>query len=101
MGFLLRTPDEGDEGGDSVVCLTNVFDFLRLGYRVEWPCNIVLTEAAVADYGCIFAFLLQLRKAVWALEQVFLNLKDLSECKTWVSKAFSTSNYITFFIRRL
>ena len=52
---------------------------LRLGYRAEWPCNVVLTDSAVASYGEIFAFLLQLRKAVWGLEQVFLHLKGLSQ----------------------
>ncbi len=87
VGFLLRNPREDEDDGEgngsdvspSALTLSNAFDYLRLGYRTEWPCNIVLTEDAVASYGRIFAFLLQLRKAVWGLEQVFMDLKEMSE----------------------
>ena len=42
---------------------------LRLSYRTEWPANIVLTPEAVRMYGELFRFLLQLKKAVWGLDQ--------------------------------
>ena len=42
---------------------------LRLSYRAEWPANIVLTPEAVKMYGELFRFLLQLKKAVWGLDQ--------------------------------
>ncbi len=80
MGFVLLDPGEVDD--DEVVGATSTsataafpLGLLRLGYRPGWPCNVVLTEEAVRDYGRVFSFLLQLRKAVWALEQVHDNLK--------------------------
>ena len=39
--------------------------------------NIIVTDDAVEMYGKVFAFLLQLRKAVWGLDKVFLSLKEL------------------------
>lgn len=76
VGFVVaEPPGDEEEGGAAPMTLSNLFSYLRLGYRVEWPANIVLTEEAVESYGEIFRFLLQLRKAVWGLEQVYLNLK--------------------------
>ena len=49
-----------------------------LRYRVGWPLNIILTEEVMDDYSQIFSFVLQLRLAAWALEDVYINLmRDL------------------------
>ena len=49
-----------------------------LRYRVGWPLNLVLTEEVMDDYSQIFSFVLQLRLAAWALEDVYIHLmKDL------------------------
>lgn len=49
-----------------------------LRYRVRWPLNLILTEEVMDDYSQIFSFVLQLRLAAWALEDVHVNLmRDL------------------------
>lgn len=49
-----------------------------LRYRVGWPLNLILTEEVMDDYSQIFSFVLQLRLAAWALEDVYINLmRDL------------------------
>ncbi|XP_057366609.1 gamma-tubulin complex component 6-like [Daphnia carinata] len=45
-----------------------------LRYRVGWPLNLILTEEVMDDYSQIFSFVLQLRLAAWALEDVYVNL---------------------------
>lgn len=78
VGFVLRPAEEDDdEENDKKTNSKNVFRDLRLGYRTEWPCNVILTEEVVDSYGEIFKFLLQLKKATWGLEQVYNSLKPL------------------------
>ena len=62
---------DSDEVGD-------IFRCLRLGYKTDWPINVIVTQDVVDIYGELFQFLLQLKKAVWGLEQVFVGLKSLS-----------------------
>ncbi|KAH9605327.1 hypothetical protein KSS87_020530 [Heliosperma pusillum] len=52
------------------------FDFIGLGYRVEWPVNIVLTTSALSIYAEIFTFLIQLKLATLSLTDVWCSLKD-------------------------
>ncbi len=70
VGFVISEEEEKDE---------DIFRRLRLGYRVQWPANIILTESMLDSYSQIFSFFLQLRKAIWGLEQVFFSLKGLSK----------------------
>ncbi|KAL1317103.1 hypothetical protein HN51_069202 [Arachis hypogaea] len=53
------------------------FDFLGLGYRVDWPLSIVLTPAASKLYADIFNFLIQVKLAIFSLTDVWRSLKDL------------------------
>lgn len=53
------------------------FDFLGLGYRVDWPVNIVLTPAALKIYADIFSFLIQLKLATFSLTDVWCSMKDM------------------------
>ncbi|KAJ0013232.1 hypothetical protein Pint_20915 [Pistacia integerrima] len=53
------------------------FDFLGLGYQVDWPVSIVLTPRALKIYADIFSFLIQLKLAVFSLNDVWSSLKDL------------------------
>ncbi|XP_074273852.1 uncharacterized protein LOC141597333 [Silene latifolia] len=52
------------------------FDFIGLGYRVDWPVNIVLTTSALSIYAEIFTFLIQLKLAALSLADVWCSLKD-------------------------
>lgn len=51
------------------------FDFLGLGYKVDWPVSIVLTSAALEIYAHIFNFLIRVKLAVFALTDVWCSLK--------------------------
>ncbi|CAL5428443.1 unnamed protein product [Camellia sinensis] len=53
------------------------FDFLGLGYRVDWPVSIVLTPGALKIYAQIFSFLIRVKLAVFSLTDVWCSLKDL------------------------
>ncbi|KAK8641305.1 hypothetical protein V6N13_010718 [Hibiscus sabdariffa] len=53
------------------------FDFLGLGYRVDWPASIILTPGALKIYSDIFNFLIQLKLAVFSLTDVWCSLKDV------------------------
>ncbi|GLT60971.1 hypothetical protein SLA2020_337090 [Shorea laevis] len=69
--------------GDGMVPLStstvgvHSFDFLGLGYRVDWPVNIILTPAALKIYANIFSFLIQLKLAIFSLTDVWCSLKDV------------------------
>ncbi|KAH9699203.1 Spc97 / Spc98 family of spindle pole body (SBP) component [Citrus sinensis] len=51
------------------------FNFLGLGYRVDWPVSIVLTSNAMEIYADIFSFLIQVKLAVFSLNDVWRSLK--------------------------
>ncbi|XP_072003154.1 gamma-tubulin complex component 6 [Engystomops pustulosus] len=48
---------------------------LELRYKVDWPLNIVITDACINKYNKIFSFLLQLKHMVWTLRDVWFHLK--------------------------
>ncbi|KAE8037663.1 hypothetical protein FH972_010235 [Carpinus fangiana] len=53
------------------------FNFLGLGYRVDWPVSIVVTPDALQIYAKIFSFLIQVKLAVFSLTDVWCSLKGL------------------------
>ncbi|XP_022153772.1 uncharacterized protein LOC111021210 isoform X2 [Momordica charantia] len=53
------------------------FEFLGLGYQVEWPINIILTPAALEIYAEIFSFHVKVKLAVFSLTKVWSSLKDM------------------------
>ncbi|XWS52751.1 hypothetical protein CRYUN_Cryun11dG0099100 [Craigia yunnanensis] len=53
------------------------FDFLGLGYQVDWPVSIILTPGALKIYADIFNFLIQLKLAIFSLTDVWCSLKDV------------------------
>lgn len=55
----------------------HAFDFIMLGYQVDWPVNIVVTQGALKIYADIFSYLLRIRLAVTSLTDVWHYLKDL------------------------
>ena len=52
-------------------------DSFTLRYRIGWPLNLILTDEIMDDYSLIFSFLLQLRLAAWAMEDVYIGLKEV------------------------
>ncbi|MCL7025357.1 hypothetical protein MKW94_007034 [Papaver nudicaule] len=60
----------------------HAFDFIALGFRVNWPINIVLTPSALKIYAEIFSFLIQVKLAVFSLTDVWCLLKDLVKLVT-------------------
>ncbi|XP_022099325.1 gamma-tubulin complex component 6-like isoform X2 [Acanthaster planci] len=53
----------------------DTFDCLELRYRVDWPCNIVITDTCLAKYNRVFSFLLQLKRISWVLRDIYFQLK--------------------------
>ncbi|KAL6516397.1 hypothetical protein OROGR_019702 [Orobanche gracilis] len=53
------------------------FDFLGLGYHIDWPVSIILTSAALKIYSEIFNFLIQVKLAVFSLSDSWASLKVL------------------------
>ncbi|KAL3653266.1 hypothetical protein CASFOL_002947 [Castilleja foliolosa] len=51
------------------------FDFLGLGYRIDWPVSIILTPTALEIYSEIFNFLIQVKLAVFSLSDAWATLK--------------------------
>lgn len=53
----------------------NALDCLSMTYRTHWPLNVIITPQAISKYDKAFNFLMQLRRASWALEQDIYLLK--------------------------
>ncbi|KAG9452098.1 hypothetical protein H6P81_005002 [Aristolochia fimbriata] len=86
---LQRSSCESDEHKDrlfvyakgedkmSSACGIHAFDFIALGYRVDWPISIVLTPDALKIYAEIFSFLTKVKLAVFSLNDVWCSFKNL------------------------
>ncbi|KAK9123015.1 hypothetical protein Sjap_012617 [Stephania japonica] len=61
----------------SVTAGVHAFDYIALGYRVEWPVSMILSASALKVYADIFSFLIQVRLAVISLTDVWCSLKNL------------------------
>lgn len=64
-------------GGSS--CGLDLLDDILLGYKAEWPVNIVITEGTLNLYAEIFCYLLQVRFAVFSLTEVWRFIKELAQ----------------------
>ncbi|ONK74272.1 uncharacterized protein A4U43_C03F4550 [Asparagus officinalis] len=53
----------------------HAFDFMVLGFRVDWPVNIIITQDALKTYAEIFSYLVQVRLAFISLTDVWHWLK--------------------------
>ncbi|CAM0903326.1 unnamed protein product [Alopecurus aequalis] len=60
-------------------CGLDMLDDILLGYKVDWPVNIVITEEALRRYAEIFCYLVQVRFAVFSLTEVWRFLKELTQ----------------------
>ncbi|XP_052781322.1 gamma-tubulin complex component 6-like [Mya arenaria] len=52
-----------------------LFDCIQLHYEVAWPMNIVITKNSLHKYSQVFSFMLQLKRVVWILKDVWHRLK--------------------------
>lgn len=55
--------------------IAGTFDFIGLGYRIDWPISIIVTQDALRVYTEIFSFLLDVRLAVFSLSSMWRSLK--------------------------
>ncbi|VDI62651.1 gamma-tubulin complex component 6, partial [Mytilus galloprovincialis] len=53
----------------------DTLDCLELRYKVVWPLNIVITDSLICKYSKVFSFMLQLKRIVWSLKDVWHRLK--------------------------
>ena len=68
------------------VAASDALDGLELTYKVDWPLNIVISDACVTVYGRLFSFMLLLKRAVWSLKDVWTRLKR--DGKSQISQFF-------------
>ncbi|CAL5069418.1 unnamed protein product [Urochloa decumbens] len=64
---------------DASACGLDLLDDILLGYKAEWPVNIVITEGTLKIYAEIFCYLLEVRFAVFSLTEVWRFLKELTQ----------------------
>lgn len=53
----------------------DTLDCLELQYKLTWPLNIVITNLQISKYSRVFSFMLQLKRTVWVLKDVWYRLK--------------------------
>ena len=53
----------------------SAFDFIKLGYNVEWPVNLIITPESFTIYNSIFSFLIRAKLAVHALQDIWQLMK--------------------------
>ncbi|KAJ8321814.1 hypothetical protein KUTeg_000285 [Tegillarca granosa] len=53
----------------------DTLDCLELRYKVKWPVNIIITDKCITKYSKVFSFMLQLKRVVWVLKDVWHKLK--------------------------
>lgn len=73
-------PNASDTSSFVDINSINAFDFIGLGYKVDWPLNMILTPDAFNMYTAIFSFLIQIKLAVFALCDIWNCLKELTNC---------------------
>eukprot|EP00050_Salpingoeca_kvevrii_P014818 m.40509 g.40509 ORF g.40509 m.40509 type:complete len:1008 (-) comp6001_c0_seq2:111-3134(-) len=62
-------------------------DGLALRYEVPWPCNLALTTKVQDSYQQVFRFLLKLKRAKWALDEIAIkDVPRLSKSKFPIHK---------------
>lgn len=75
-----RLPNDPDTSSFVDTNSINAFDFIGLGYKVDWPLNMILTPDSFSMYTAIFSFLIQIKLAVLALCDIWNCLKELTNC---------------------
>ncbi|XP_059063441.1 uncharacterized protein LOC131067952 isoform X4 [Cryptomeria japonica] len=58
----------------------NAFDFIGLGFKVDWPLNIILKPDALNMYSSIFSFLIQIKLTVFSLNDIWNCLREFAHC---------------------
>ena len=53
-------------------------DHIAAQYRVDWPLSLVITEACMADYRCIFSFFLRVKRVAHELNDLWMRLQQTS-----------------------
>ncbi|KAJ3696133.1 hypothetical protein LUZ60_001510 [Juncus effusus] len=71
-----------------------IFDSIMLGYRVEWPINIIINNEALKIYGEIFSYLGQIRFALFSLTYTWSSLKDIIKTKKRLDKMGELNSFI-------
>ncbi|XP_033121398.1 gamma-tubulin complex component 6-like [Anneissia japonica] len=80
---LNRRSTHADKLSFSLKWLPNMFkpnaidslDGLELKFKIDWPCNIVITTGCLEKYNRVFSFMLQLKRASWVLRDIYFQLK--------------------------
>lgn len=77
--LFIHMKEQPDVSLAASACGLDKLDDILLGYKVDWPVNIVITEEALKIYAEIFCYLVQVRLAVFSLTEVWRFLKELTQ----------------------
>lgn len=77
--YMKEQPGVSDLASECGLETLDMLDDILLGYKVDWPVNIVITEEALRKYAEIFCYLVQVRFAVFSLTEVWRFLKELTQ----------------------
>ena len=62
-------------------------DVIFLHYEMQWPLTVIFDSKAEETYNAVFSFLLQVKRALWSLEQLRIN--DLLPGAKTIEERFS------------
>ncbi|XP_013775974.1 gamma-tubulin complex component 6-like isoform X2 [Limulus polyphemus] len=57
----------------------SVLNCLELRYKVDWPLNIVITEEDLDQYNRVLGLLLQMKRVLWTLTDVWFHMKKTAK----------------------
>lgn len=63
------------------------FKGLTLGYECQWPIGLVITSKALAQYGKVFAFFLQLKRVSHSLQELWWQLQKARRARASAGQA--------------
>ncbi|XP_067125434.1 gamma-tubulin complex component 6 isoform X2 [Centruroides vittatus] len=56
---------------------SSILNCLELRYKVSWPLNIVITDKCIDQYNLLFGLLLQVKRMLWLLNDIWYHLKTI------------------------
>jgi hypothetical protein len=63
---------------NSMPSVLSFLNCVEMSYKIEWPLNIVVSEASMSSYNKIFSFMLYIKFVLSSLNNVWHHLKRLS-----------------------
>ena len=73
---------------------------LRMDYKVEWPVNIIVSQASLTIYNQLFSFLLHIKHAKFSLDEIYRSCNEFKSAAR-ISKFFTFLHEMKYFVNTL